>query len=66
MKQSLFNKYKQRFGAIKKAEEIESKALSVQKKFQQLSSLFSLGLGLRLKFKRTGGEIQSNWLLLKT
>jgi predicted PolB exonuclease-like 3'-5' exonuclease len=66
MNQSLLNKYKKRFRAVKKAEEIENKTLSMQKKLQQLSSLLSLGLGLGFKLKRDGEKIQSNWLLLKT
>jgi hypothetical protein len=67
MNNSLLNKYKKGFKAIKKVEEIESKRLSIKKKFQQLSSLFSLGIGLGFNLKRDRKEqsLKSNWALLK-
>jgi len=58
--------FKKRFEALEKFEKSEARKASLKDKFQQLNSLFSLAIELRINLNKNKPKTVSNWTLLKT
>jgi len=67
MKHGLSKEFKARWRSVRTFEEKESRNLSVAQKFQQLSSLvgMAIGLGAALKEDEEKIKTRARWILLK-